>query len=245
MLAWIALATAVIAAPMTVTDLKGRSIEIELVSSVNGSVTFRRVGSPKEYTLPVSNFDQASQDLIRKNAAEIPAAMPKINADVVLGKRRKGKGDSYYMVIQEVTSTTKLTNSSTTERVKGISGTLVYVGQNTRTPDLYSVLSSQKFEASINPGDTYVKEMEAFTTSYDSDNKGTNNVGGYQYYGYVLVLQDAEGNVILSQATAGSFKLALAAKANLAKEVIAYPKGKAITDKLEPAQSGAALRIPR
>lgn len=244
-LAWVAFATSAVGGtPMTVADQKGRSIEIELISLANDSVTFRRQGNLKEFILPISNFDAASQELIRKNAAALPPLMPKLQADVVLGKRRKDVTDNYYMVKQEITATVKITNPSTTDKASGISGTLVYVGQDTRTPDLYSVLSSQKFEASINAGATFEKEMEAFSTTYDSDNKGVNNVGGYQYYGYVLVLQDPAGNVILNQATAGSFKLALAAKPELVKEVIKYTTGKTLTDKLEPAKEGAKLRIP-
>ena len=50
------------------------------------------------------------------------------------------------------------------------------------------VLSTQDVEASIKPGETFVKEMESFVTSYDSDNKGVGNVGGSQYVGYLLVL---------------------------------------------------------
>ena len=94
-LVWLALATSAFAAiPITVTDLKGRSIEIELVSLSGDSVTFTRTGNAKEYTLPISNFEENSRVLIRKQAELLPAPSPKIEAAVSIGKRRS-KGNSY------------------------------------------------------------------------------------------------------------------------------------------------------
>ncbi len=247
LLTWLALAaTGICGVALTVTDQKGRTLDIRVLSVTGNSVTFTRQSDAKEYTLPISQFDQNSQELIRKEAAQLPAATPadakqapaaapKIQADVVIGKRRRDKGDSYYMVKQEVTCTVKIANLSTTARVEGLSGQILFIGKNTKNPDLYSVLSTQKFEATVEPSATFTKEMEAFSTSYDSDNKGTGNIGGYQYFGYVLALMDGSGKVVLDQTTTGSFKLALGNKPGLLEEVLKYPKGKALTDKLEPS----------
>lgn len=232
-LVWI-LATCACDAGITVTDQKGRAIEIELISVTDGSVTFRRADSPKEYTLPFDNFAAESQDLIRKEASKIPAVMPKAQADVVIGKRRQ-KGDSYYMVKQEITSTVKLTNPSLTTPIPPISGKIIYIGQDRRSPDLYNILSTQSVEASVKPGETFTKEMEPFITSYDSDNKGSGNVGGSQYMGYVLVLTDEAGKVVVDKTTSGPFSKAISNKPGILKELITYPAGKLLTDKLEPA----------
>ncbi|MGL5018880.1 MAG: hypothetical protein ACRDBP_12165, partial [Luteolibacter sp.] len=182
------------AAPLRVTDLKGRAIEIELVSLVGDSVTFSRAG--KTFTLPISNFDEASQGMIRENAAKLPAVLPKIQPDIIIGKRRQ-KGDSYYMVKQEISCTVKLTNPSLKEAVPPLKGKILMIGQDRRTPDFFKILSSQAVEASIKPGATFVQEMESFVTSYDSDNKGVGNVGGAQYIGYVLALLNEAGDVVL------------------------------------------------
>jgi hypothetical protein len=243
---WYALAVIAFGATsMTVTDLKGRSIAIELISLADNSVTFRRQGDPKEFTLPVSNFDQTSQDLIRKQAGSLPAVMPKILPDVIIGKRRQDKAGSYYMVKQEITCTVKLTNQSTSVPVPAITGKIVFIGQETSTPGLFSVLSNQNFEATIKPGETFTKELDAFFTSYDSDNKGSGNVGGYQYYGYVLALMDDTGKVILELTTTGSFRLALASKTGLIKQVVNLPKGTELSDKLESAPDASKLRVPK
>lgn len=246
LLAWAALAaTTICGTALTVTDQKGRSIEIEIVALAGDSLTFRRQGQPKEFTLPVSQFDQGSRELIRKQAGAMPAAAPKIKPEIIIGKRRREANNSYFMVKQEVTCTVKLTNLSPSARIPAVSGKIVFIGQNTRTPALLTVLATQSFEASINPTETFTQELESFFTSYDSDNKGTGNVGGYQYFGYVLALMDPAGNVVLDQTTTGSFRLALAASPSLLKEVIKYPKGKMLTDKLEDSGATGPAAFPQ
>lgn len=230
-------------ASMTVTDLKGRSLAIELISLAGDSVTFRRQGDPKEFTLPIGNFDGTSQELIRKESSSLPAVLPKIQPDVVIGKRRR-KDNSYYRVIQDVTCTVKLSNLSNTLQVPALKGTIVFIGQDQRTPEVLSVLSSQSFEFSMKPGESLSKEMEPFFTTYDSDNKGVGNVGGFQYFGYILVLTDASGNVVLDDTTTGSIRQAIKERPAVIKEVISYPKGKQLTERLTPLRNGAVLRVP-
>ncbi len=233
----------------TVADQKGRSLIIQLVSLSGESVTFKRQGEDKEYKLPISQFDQGSQDRIRKQAEEMAAAGAqkppaaadyKIQPGIVIGKRRRDKGDSYYMENQEITSTVKLANLSTTVRADGLMGAVIYIGRNTGKPDIYSVLSTQKFKASVDASGSFSKEMDSFTTTYDSDNKGAGNLGGYQYYGYVLALFDSKGELILTETTTGSFRMALAAKKEFVDAVLTYPKGATISDKLEPKPGGGA-----
>lgn len=98
------------------------------------------------------------------------------------------------------------------------------IGQNTSTPALFSVLSSQSFETTMKPVETFTKETEAFFTSYDSDNKGSGNVGGYQYFGYIL---------------------ALANKPDLIKQVVKMPKGTLLSDKLGAAPNPAKRKVPQ
>jgi hypothetical protein len=222
------------AAPITVTDVKGRAIEVELVSLAGSSVTFRRAGNPKEFTLPLSNFADASQELIRTEVAKIPVVMPKIEPDVIIGKRRQ-KVDSYYMEKQEISCTVKLTNPSLATAIPTVSGKIVFIGEDRRTPELLQILSVQDVEAAIEPGKTFVKEMDAFFTTYDSDNKGVGNIGGSQYIGYILVMTDAAENVVVNQTLTGSFKQAIEARPAILKELLKYSKGKVLTVKLGPA----------
>ena len=216
---------------LNVTDQKGRSIEIELISATGQSVTFRRAG--KEYTLPISQFDAASQERISKEASALPASPLKITADVVIGKRRR-KDDSYYMVKQDVSCTVKLTNAASTGQTPTLTGRVIFFGQNQRQAEIYTVLSTQTFTTQVSAGETFLKEMEEFTTTYDSDNKGYGNVGGFQYFGYLLVLQDANGEIVFDQTTSGSIRQTLNNKPSLTKAILGYPQNQKINSKLEP-----------
>jgi hypothetical protein len=243
--AWIALVSAALGGtPMTVTDQKGRSIDIELVSLSGDSVTFSRKGDPKEFTMPITDFAEISQNLIRKQAALLPTVFPKILPEVVIGKRRS-KNDSYYMVKQEISSTVKLTNPNNKVAIPAVDVQVVFIGQNRRTPDALIILSKQSFEASIEPTKTFVKEMEPFVTSYDSDNKGSGNIGGYQYFGYILAIKDPDGKVVQTEATAGSIRQALKDKPHIIEDILAFKEGKLLTDKLEPSKSTATFRVPQ
>ena len=230
--AWGVISSAgVSAAPITITDIKGRAIEIELVSLAGSSVTFRRAGNPKEFNLPLSNFTDASQQLIRTEVTKIPVATPKIIPDITIGNRRQN-GDSYYLKRQEISCTIKLTNSSLNIPIPTVSGKMLFIGEDRRTPELLQVLSAQDIEAAIEPGKTFVKEMEVFSTTYDSDNKGVGNAGGSQYVGYILVMTDAANNVVVEQTLTGSFRQAIAARPVVLKELLTYSKGKVLTNKL-------------
>lgn len=240
-LAWLALAaTAFGVIPITVTDLKGRSIEIELVSLSGDSVTFCRAGNAKEYTLPISHFEANSQGLIRKQADLLPPPAPKVEADVTIGKRRS-KGDSYYMVNQKITCSVRIANLDTKNSVPSVTGQIVFIGQNRKTPDVYIVLSNQTFEASIERAGNVTKEMKSFTTKYDSDNKGYGNIGGFQYFGYILALKDKDGKIFYDQSSAGSLRQTLEGRRHLLEDVLAYKTGRVLTDKLEPSKSGTTI----
>lgn len=244
-LAWMVLESAAFCGtPITVTDQKGRSLDIELISVAGDNVTFSRKGDPKEFTLPISNFAEISQNLIRKQAALMPAAVPKIRPDVVIGKRRS-KNDSYYMVRQEISSTVKLINTDTKVPVPPFTGRIVYLGQNQRRPDLLIVLSAQDFEGSIEASKTFVKEMETFVTSYDSDNKGYGNIGGFQYFGYLLVVRDQDEKIILDYTVSGPIRQAIKENQSVLKEMFDYRKYQNLDLKLQPAKDSSTFRVPR
>ena len=239
--AWIALATtALCAIPITVTDQKGRSIEIELISVSGDSVTFSPTGNPKEFTLPISNFEENSRKLILKQAELLPPAPAKIDAEVSIGKRRQKK-ESYYMVRQEVTCTIKLNNMDAHADVPQFTGRIVYLGENRRTPEILIVLSTQSFDGSLKRAGSITRNMKSFITAYDSDNKGEDNIGGFQYLGYVLALKDKDGKIIFDQCSSGSMKLALKANQRLLEDVLGYPAGKVLTDKLVPSKGSSFL----
>jgi hypothetical protein len=243
-IAWTATApSATCAIPITVTDTKGRAIEIELVSVIGESVTFKRKGQLKVFTLEISNFSKPSQTLIQKQAALLPAVLPRATPEVSIVKRRVK--DGWYMVKQRISGVVKITNPDPKVAFPHFTGKIILLGQNRRTPDALSILSTQPLEGSIEPGKSFAAEITEIVTSYDSDNKGDGNVGGYEYFGYLLVLADDEGKIILDDASTGSVQLAVKNNRAALDEMIDYPAGTVITTKLEPVKATTTLRVPR
>jgi hypothetical protein len=236
-------ADTLVSAPLTVTDTKGRSIEIELISVNDGDVTFSRKGDPKEFTLPLTNFAETSQKLIKTQAALLPKRLPKMELDAVIGKRRRKDG-SYYMVRQEITTTVKITNRDLKQSVPEVEVKLIHIGQNRRTSDIYTILSKQSFKTTIDPAQTITKEMRSFITSYDSDNKGYGNIGGFEYQSYILAVLDPEGKVAVYSASTPSLRKLIESNQHLLEDLLAYPRGKMLTSEMEPSDTRMIYTVP-
>lgn len=217
---------------MSVRDTKGRSIEIELLSVTGESIRFKRLDNAKEFSVAINTFDEDSQQKIRKEAATLPAVLPPLDVDVVIGKRRSKK-QSYYVEDQEISCTVKLKNLSQTIPLPGLTGRVLFVGRNQRTPDAYTILSVQDFPVELKPGESSAAELKSFLTKYDSDNKGLGNVGGYQYSGYLLVLLNDKQEVVFDQTTDGGIRKALTERPMLLEKMAAYPRRAYFNGKME------------
>lgn len=219
---------------LTVKDTKGRSIGIDLVAFVNETVIFRRQGDAKEFSLPIGNFDESSQALIRKEAADLPAPMPKLKPEVIVGKRAVKASGSFYMEKQTVTCTVKISNLDLKMPTPELKGKVIFIGQERRRPDEFSILSAQSFDVTVPATETIVKELEPFSTSYDSDNKGEGNVGGYRYDAYILALTDAEGNIVLHETSSAIVRQSFEEKPSRLKELLGFTAGKKLSAKMIP-----------
>ena len=243
-LVWFALASMIQGGtPLTVTDTKGRSIEIELIAVSDGDVTFSRKGDTKEFTLPITNFAETSRKLIKTQAALLPKRLPKMELDAVIGKRRRKDG-SYYMVRQEITTTVKITNRDTKLAVPEVEVKLIHIGQNRRTPDIYTILSKQSFKTTVDPAQTVTKEMRPFITSYDSDNKGYGNIGGFEYEANIVAVLDPDGKVAVYSASTPSLRKLIESNAHLLEDLLSYPRGKMLTGEMEPSDTKMIYTVP-
>ncbi len=218
---------------MRVVDTQGRTIEIELISADEKTVTFRRKGNAREFTLTLDQLDAESRTRIAEEAKALPTVLPRIEPVVVIGKRRD-KGSSYYMVKQTVSCTVKLRNPDTILPLPKLNGRVIFYGQNQKMPDAFRVLSVQDFPVQLQPGESASTELKDFITIYDSDNKGEGNIGGYQYAGYLLVFLAEEGEVLFDQTTDAKTRQALAGRPDLLRAFSNYSVGSGFDAKLAP-----------
>ncbi len=205
----------------TVRDTEGRPLDIELIAATGETFTFRRQDDRQRFTLPLEKVDAASRELIAAKAASLGPEVPELAAEVVVGKRRKK--DGYYMVNQTVTCTVKIKNTSLELPCPELKAKIAFIGQDRRTPSKYSILATREFPVEIEPGGTATEIVKEFTTRYDSDNKGTGNIGGYEYTGYLLTLFDSDGSPVFEYTTDATIRRALTRDVNLAKNLVNHP----------------------
>jgi hypothetical protein len=120
---------------------------------------------------------------------------------VVVGKRRQKKDGSWYLVEQTVSAKVTIKNPDTLKPAPPLAIRAFYLGEDRLTGKKHSVLAVRNYEVTLGAGQSDVRELEPHTTIYDSDNKGTGNIGGDQYEGYVLFLLDENGDILRHQTT--------------------------------------------
>ncbi len=228
---------------LTVNDTRGRALEIELLSAVGKDVRFKRVDNAKEFTVPLTQFDGPSQAKIKDEAATLPPELPPFDIDVVIGKRHD-EADRFYMVDQKISTTIKLKNMSNDVALPKLKGRMVFVGRDQRTEDDFIVLSAQEFKVGLDPAEKSENELESFVTRYDGDSKGRGNVGGYQYYGYLIVFMDDKGEIVYDYTTSGPIRKAVSGNRKLLTALANHSKGITLNDKMEKHNKPARVFTP-
>jgi len=216
---------------ITVSDTKGRALEIELMSVAGQDVRFKRVDNAKEFTLPLSQFDEASQTKIKDESATLPIVLPPFDIDVVIGKRHD-EGSSYYMVDQRISTTVKLKNKSNDAALPPLKGRMVFIGRDQKTEDDFTVLSIQEFKVGLPPAGSSESSLEPFVTRYDGDQKGLHNVGGYQYFGYLIVFLNDKNEIVFDYTTSGPIRKLVGANKKLLNAMANYSKDTMLDDKM-------------
>lgn len=189
--------------PVTITDTKGRSISVTLVSLTESTLKCKLAGRSKVTSIPLANLNTHSTNLVKEKiqAAEADAAnnIP-LDVDVSINKRRKNSAGSYYMEQMEVSAKIVLKNKNLNVEANTCTGRMVIIGQDQKNTDQYEVLQNEKFK--IVPSHKGAEHItKTVRLRYDSDNKGYGNIGGSKYYGYILIVISGDGTILTSKTT--------------------------------------------
>jgi hypothetical protein len=209
---------------------EGKALKIELLELSGETVTFATVGENggKEHSLDMARFDPESRKRILDESKDLPPRLPKLDIEVVVSKKREKKG--YYMVNQTVSAKVKLRNLSPRIAFPKSTVHLTYFGRDRRNAENYKVMERKSFECELAAGGQTEEPVDGFKTSYDSDNKGYGNIGGYQYDSYLLVITDQQGNVIEAKTSDAGVR-ALLAKDRMKAAAINKTKVNAVLNK--------------
>ncbi len=194
---------------MTVNDKSGRSMEIEFLGLSGDKVSFNRKSDGKRFELPLSDFDGETIKRLQSKKPEAGTEHPPYIVDVVIGKRRTKKNDSYYMVRQDVEAKVSIRNPDRKLSAPPATVRFVFIGEERRRGNEYEVLGVRDYQIKLAADATDTRPLDPVSTSYDSDNKGSGNIGGVQYDGYVLIISDEKGGVIHKASSIGKLASAL------------------------------------
>lgn len=196
-------------------------MEVTLVGPEGDKVMIKRVKDGKKFTISLDSLSQKSKDEVVAMLAELKNSYPPIESSVVIGKRRKHENGSSYMKKMVITGKITLTNKDRNHICPPCKASLVFIGQDQKDEDRFKVLSNQQLDITPTPKGASV-ETTAFVTSYDSDNKGAGNIGGFKYVGYLLVVFDQEGKILFTKTLYSKLREAMKHDVTFAKNMTTY-----------------------
>ncbi len=235
------------AEPLAVEDTKGRNLSIEVQKLKDDQVTFSVVGKPKKYTLPLTKFSDSSQKSIKEFAKTMPAPLPDYQfGNVTVSKRTKDKGRGSYMKEQEILGSIEIKNRSNTESYEECETTLVVLGQDQRRTGLYKVITQQTFSTTVPPTQAVTHPIESTFTTFDSDNKGLDNIGGFAFAGYIITVKTKDGRLILNKEIGGVPRTSVTADPTILDRISDFKTGQLMTSKMDTdPKKTSKIRVTR
>ncbi len=209
---------------ISVTSKSGKKMIITLLARQGEKVVMRRASDDKEFTISPDSLDEKSAKLIRSKMKNLKIALPPLDAQVVISKRRKKKANSFYMKQMEVGSKITIINEDPKIPCPPCTANMVFIGQDQEDTDQFTVLANQQFKVTPTRQGA-IQNTSPFTTTYDSYNKGEGNIGGAKYVGYLLVITSPDKEIIYTKTMHSGIKKALEFDASAAAKIKKYPSG--------------------
>lgn len=219
---------------LEIVNQQGQSLEGEVLSITEQAVKIRRASDKRVFDLKLSTLSEGTVSLLESKKDEIGMTHPEYEFDVSISKRRKKQSGSWYMVNMEIAAKVSTKNTDRVLDSPGLKGKMIIIGQDQRDVSLFKILAAQEFDVAPKAGKTMETQLPSFVTSYDSDNKGEGNIGGYKYEGYVLLVKDAKGKLLYSKSLTPSFQKALEEEAGLVDSLWRIKKDKKVGKNLLP-----------
>ena len=208
---------------MTIELKKGRSELVDVLELNGDKIKVKWLKDGRVLSFPLSRLSDDSQKEVLKKIKKSTSSYPPVEAEVSVGKRRKS-GSSSYMTSMTITSKVTVTNEDRNVTCPPCKCNIIFVGQSQRNTSKYVVLSNQAFTIEpTNRGALF--ESEPFVTTYDSDNRGVGNSGGYKYVGYLVVVADKKKHVLFSKTIYPALKKAIAKDSQLVAGMTKYETG--------------------
>ena len=182
----------------------GVRIEAEVLEATATAITIRRQDGKVFKDVPLERFCEADRKYVRKWLADKKERLD--NADISADSKvkllfLKGKDDEmndYGDIDDRIVKFEPEVVITSEEKIvtyPDVEGTFVVVGQGIIEDDQYTILNKQDFSIRVSPREKSRWEGESFECRYDPD------YGGFEYGGYLLVIRNRAGNIVLTKAS--------------------------------------------
>ena len=225
---------------LSLEDTDGNIIYAEFINVENNKVNIRLVKNNKTYGIPLSKLNEASRLKVLAAAKANKSKYPELVANITPKTRRTNtrdrKGTS-----QKVSVTVTLTNKDNKINSPECDCHIIFIGQNQQHVSQFTVLSSQHFTLKPEAGSNSSHTTEPFMTHYFRKHSGvsvssSHSLKGFKYIGYLLVVTQKNGKVILTKAFGTTVKKATEMNVSLLKSLPTYKVGTRLNMNLKPHQ---------
>ena len=201
---------------LTLENTKGSKIQAVILASDNTTVTFKRVGKEKVYTLALDKLTEATQDSLLAYDLPVEYEEPE-KADVISVPK-----ESFLPIKFSSGKTSKRTNRGTydDERTDTLKPVVTIENRDSKTPvscemtvvvfgrgvvekRQIKVLAKKSFTINQAGGATSRYSLDEFSFRYDA--RDYYNYG-YKYQGYAVVLHDKDGEALRVIASPPGYK---------------------------------------
>ncbi len=125
-----------------------------------------------------------------------------VKAEVMIGRPSKIEGGDFDDKQQTLKPRVKLTNTDVRQNYEGHKASLMLLGESTIDAKVFKVLLRHDFAVALPVRQILEEEAPPVTTKYDT----TGAKFGFKYDGWILIVKDAKGELVLVKSTSPSLE---------------------------------------
>lgn len=125
-----------------------------------------------------------------------------VKAEVMIGRPSKIEGGDFDDKQQTLKPRVKLTNTDVRQNYEGHKASLMLIGESTIDAKVFKVLQRHDFNVELPVRQILDEEAPPVTTRYDT----TGAKFGFKYDGWILIVKDAKGGLVLAKSTSPSLE---------------------------------------
>ncbi|MFV0415347.1 MAG: hypothetical protein ACK5NG_03165 [Chthoniobacterales bacterium] len=199
------------------TDKQGRTVEGEAVGVFGELISIKRKDNGQVIRVKISDISEEDQKFLQESGLikSIPEAgggsvqddsLPRVDLDVYVRKSDVlSKTEMYDDRMQELSFNIKLTNRDSKKGLEKAKGTLVVFARSMKNRNVYQVVGREEFKFALKPfGKFEFATQDPIILIYDKSRDMSR--WGMKYFGYICLIQDAEGRTVNIRAVPHNLK---------------------------------------